>query len=292
MDTDILQIKFRKGDNQKLSFDFVYLEELLSRKNLSHSPLDIHRVDFFVILIITEGIGRHTVDFKEFEIEKGSVLTIRKDQVHRFHSHQAKGLLMLFTEDFVAGYLETLEAQKTLQLFNELLGSPKLALTEKQFDEIMRTVESIQQEFDQLEEPFAQAILRSLLHILISQLFRVKSKRDHGLGEKKYLSAFISFQQLVEQQCFQTKTVKDYASQMGYSTKTLNTIVKSIVGKTAKAFIDEIVIMQIKRLLIHSPKSIKEIAYQAGFEEPTNLFKYFRKLAGVSPASFRKDHLG
>ena len=77
---------------------------------------------------------------------------------------------------------------------------------------------------------------------------------------------------------------------MGVSTKTLNNIVQSIVHKPAKIFIDEILITQIKRLLIHSPLSIKEVAYQSGFEEPTNLYKYFRKYTDITPELFRKTH--
>ncbi len=48
--------------------------------------------------------------------------------------------------------------------------------------------------------------------------------------------------------------------------------------------------MQIKRLLISTDHSIKEIAYISGFSDPTNFFKYFKKFAGSSPEVFRQAH--
>ena len=77
---------------------------------------------------------------------------------------------------------------------------------------------------------------------------------------------------------------------MSISTKTLNNITQSVVNNSAKAYIDERTIMQIKRLLISTDLSIKEIAYDSGFSDPTNFFKYFKKFTGNSPEVFRQAH--
>jgi len=84
-----------------------------------------------------------------------------------------------------------------------------------------------------------------------------------------------------------TTKVNDYAKMMAISAKTLNSISKSIVHKAAKEFIDEICIKQIKRLLINTPLSIKEIAYESGFEETTNFYKYFKRQVQMTPEQFR-----
>jgi len=69
--------------------------------------------------------------------------------------------------------------------------------------------------------------------------------------------------------------VSYYAIKMSVSTRTLNNITQSVIGKSAKSFIDEIVILQIKRLLINSSLSFTEIAYQSGFDDPTNFSVLF-----------------
>ena len=84
--------------------------------------------------------------------------------------------------------------------------------------------------------------------------------------------------------------VSDYSDELGYSTKTLNKLTKATVHKTAKEFLDEIHLKQIKRLLINSTASIKEIAYQSGFDEPTNFYKFFKRTTGLTPEQFRTQH--
>lgn len=290
MNPRIQQVVFDNRIFPKAQFDILRIEEVFQRKNLDHSPFSFHRVDFYLMILSTHNQGYHNIDFIEYELKRGTVLTIRKDQIHRFVNKDAKGFVLLFTNSFIVDYLIQLEALKTLQLFNELLGSPKIQLIDAEFDEIFNLIASIQNEYFHKRDEFSLAIIRSLLQVLIGKLFRAKSTRNNKvIKSSKYLENFIQFQDLVEQHCLQTKKVKDYAIMMGITTKTLNNIVHSILNKTAKIFIDETVITQIKRLLIHSNLNIKEIAYQTGFQEPSNLFKYFKKLTGQTPEGFRNS---
>ncbi|WP_373419094.1 helix-turn-helix domain-containing protein [Thermophagus xiamenensis] len=48
--------------------------------------------------------------------------------------------------------------------------------------------------------------------------------------------------------------------------------------------------MEAKRLLVHPNLSVKEIAYQTGFEGPTNFIKYFKKHTSLIPLQFRKQY--
>ena len=286
-----VHIKFRNRQNPLAAFDIIKLEELFHRKNLGHSPFQPHIVEFYMIILILEGKGMHTIDFTEYPYEKGTLLTIRKDQIHRFHpSDQAKGRLLLFTDEFLVSYLEKLESLKSLQLFNEIIGVPKIQLSESELSTCSQIVDRIENEYFNENDEYSLGIIRSELHILIAKLYRIKAGKDQIVFNRKYLSEFIGFQTLVEQQVFQTRRVKDYARKLGYSPKTLNTITKSIVHKTAKEFIDDVCAKQIKRLLINTELSIKEIAFVAGFEESTNFYKYFKRQTEITPEKFRNSH--
>jgi AraC-like DNA-binding protein len=290
MTDEIKKIEFDHRGVGSIEFDMLKLQDLLDKKNLDHSPLLLHRVDFFLLVLINSGKCRHTIDFLNYNLESGSVLTVRKDQIHKFFQSNAEGYILLFTNEFVISYLERLQAFKTLQIFNELMGSPKIQLETEEHQEVLDIIRQMHVEFYQKRDEYSSSIIRSLLQILISKLYRFKAHKNQMIQGKKYLEEFIHFQNLVEAQCFETKKVKDYARQMGYSTKTLNNIVRSILDKSAKTFIDEVVITQIKRLLVNSELTVKEVAYTAGFEEPSNLFKYFKKYTRTSPETFRKAH--
>ena len=290
MDKQPQNIKFQNSQNPSAAFDIIQLEELLLRTDLDHSPLDLHRVEFYIMILIEKGNYKHTIDFIDYDCKKGSLLTIRKDQIHRFHNNKTvKGKLLLFTDEFLISYLEKLEALKALQLFNEILGNPKIILPKTSFQEVCTIIESIQKEYFKVNDAFSQGIIRSQLHILIAYLFRIKSHNNPQSNQRKYLSEFIEFQNLVEQNAAKYTKVKEYAKLLNVSTKTLNTITKTIIGKSAKAFIDDICTKQIKRLLINSELPIKEVAYASGFEETTNFYKYFKRQTTLTPEQFRSN---
>lgn len=288
MNQDLKEINFENKNNPKSYFDIVKIEDLLSR-DLDHDISENHLVKFYIIFFVYEGEGHHTIDFTKYDYAKGSVLLIRKDQIQQFHrSTNVKGYLLVFTEEFIISHLNKMEAQKTMQLFNDSLGFAKIELKDSEtlsdFTVLLKHLES---EYN-ISDNFSIGITRSVLHIVITKLFRIKAKNGQFVEWKKYMSQFLEFQKLVERDCFKSKKVLYYAENMGVSTKTLNNIVKNVVNSSAKTFIDEKAIMQIKRLLISTEESIKEIAYQTGFSDPTNFYKYFKKFAKTSPEAFRK----
>ncbi len=284
------QIKFENKINPKSFFDIVRIEDLFNRA-LDHNVEENHLVKFYIIFYVYEGKGVHAIDFHDYKYSPGTVLIIRKDQVHKFFKNKSiKGYLLVFTEEFIISHLNQMEASKTMQLFNDSLSNPVITFnTDEEFNDFTVLVKHMESEY-QLKDDFSIGITRSVLHIVITKLFRVKAKKGQFIDKKKYMARFIEFQKLVEAECFESKKVSYYAKKLGVSAKTLNTISNSIVNTTAKAFIDERVMMQVKRLIITTDHSIKEIAFLAGFSDPSNFYKYFKKFAHISPEVFRKQH--
>lgn len=290
MSKKIFQVKFENQQFPNAPFDLIKIEELFVRSIIDHSLEKLHRVEFYFVMIVTGGQGFHTVDFVDYKCKAGSIITIRKDQIQKFIKGNLEGYILLFLDDFLVSYLEELEALKAKQLFNELLGVQKIQLSKKDFTEVIHLVKEIKTEYFINKDDYSLGIIRSQLHILLTKLYRIKSKKHPIVASQKYLSEFLEFQKLVEENCFSIKKVNEYGRKLGLSTKTLNNITQSVVHKSAKDFIDDIIITQIKRQLINSSSSIKQIAYTSGFEETTNFFKYFKRKTNTSPEQFRKAH--
>ncbi|MDA9774362.1 AraC family transcriptional regulator [Saprospiraceae bacterium] len=289
--TDPKHIAFNNQIKPNAGFDIVPLQELMNRKLMDHQIDKLHLVEFFILIVITDGSGQHTIDFTTYDCKKGSVLTVRKDQIHRFHKESnMDGLLIMFTDDFLVSYLEKLAAQRSLQLFNEQLGLPQINLKQDSYNDFSETVSKISKEYYDVDDEYTLGIIRSSLHILLTKLYRIKSKSEQSFQGKKYLKEFIKFQNLVELECERTRKVSDYAKMMAISSKTLNTITREIVHISAKNFIDDICIKQIKRQLINTDLTVNEIAYATGFEETTNFYKYFKRLVQSTPEQFRLTH--
>lgn len=279
-------IKFNNKTQPNSHFDLIKLEDILSQQ-FDTSITKPHVIEFYHILFITKGSGKHMIDFTDHPISKGDILTIRKDQIHNFHKSSIQGYILLFTEDFIASHYDQHETLKSIQLFNELLSLPKTHLDEEEFQDVHSMIKDLEKEYVEYRDEFAKGIIRSAVQMLIMKLFRIKSKNETLLSNRKYLKEFLLFQSLVEKHCLETKRVADYAKKMGCTTKTVNNIVQSILGKSAKVAIDETVILQIKRYLINTTLSVKEVAFSSGFDEPSNLYKYFKRYTGFTPEEFR-----
>jgi len=287
---DLQHISFDRTKNPGIEFDLFPLEEVLELKNLDHNPTRAHRVDFYVMLFITEGRGKHTVDFTDHSYQKGSIITIRKNQIHQFHRSTSKGLLLIFTEEFMVSYLEQKEAEKIVKVFNELLNPQTTHLNATQYEELSTLIQQMEHEFRRALDSHTSSIIRNLLQAFMSKLYRIRVREVQVQNDHKYMQQFLQFQELVEEKCSAHRNVSFYAEQLNVTPRTLNNITQSIVKKSSKSFIDEVLTLQIKRKLINTDSSIKEIAYQSGFDEPTNLFKFFKKFTSHTPEHFRSIH--
>ncbi|MDO6516804.1 AraC family transcriptional regulator [Zobellia uliginosa] len=287
---EIQNVKFNNETRPDSGFELLKLEELFTR-DIEQDITVPHKVEFYQIMIITQGESKHTIDFTDYDYRPKTIFTIRKDQVHKFFKNpDTRGYTLIFTEDFLASLLSQKEVARSHELFNEFLTTPYINTSDTDFKGIHDLIKEIEVEYNENYDEFSSGIIRNLLHILIFKLFRVKLKQGVSFSQHKYVSDFISFQQLVEKRCFDTKKTLDYASLMGCTPKTLNNICKTIVGKSAKAIIDDILVTQIKRLLINTSMSVTEIAYTSGFDEPTNMYKYFKKNTETTPEVFRQLH--
>lgn len=262
------------------------LSELFSRLHTmdDHNPTLPHKISFFALLIVTKGTGTHQVDLKEYELEEGSVLKIAKGQIHAFQNNpKYKGFLLIFTEDFVMNYFSKSSINLISHFYNYHITSP-ISIEKK----------SNKQLLDQLntelksENAFAQNnIIAALLDLYLLQLERTAHSKQRQSNSSINYVRFIEFKNLVESNYTRTRNVKDYANEMLISTKLLNQVVKEFTINTAKNFIDDYVILEAKREIISTHKSLKEIAFQIGFDEVTNFTKFFKKKMNLTPKEFR-----
>ncbi|MEM0997766.1 MAG: helix-turn-helix transcriptional regulator [Bacteroidota bacterium] len=291
MTEEIAQIAFNYTKSQGIDFDIVRLEDLLDYPYSEFDPLRPHRVEFYVLLLVTSGVGKHAIDFQEHDYRGGSVLTIRKDQIHKYFPRDVEGVNLLFTEEFVVSHLDVSGAQRITELFNELLFCQHTPLDPDIFRDLRENIQLIQREFTGPRDEYTSEIIRNLLQVVISKLHRARISDIKLNIEHKYIQQFLQFQSLVQRNVTTSRSVHYYADQLHVTPKTLYNITQKSIRKSPKAFIDEELMLQIKRRLINSSMSIKEIAFQSGFDDPGNFFKFFKRLAGETPQSFRRIHL-
>jgi len=139
--------------------------------------------------------------------------------------------------------------------------------------------------------PFGKEIL---VHAFLVFLFEIEALRLKQAGPTNFPSSrqeihVQKFQNLVQQKFREVRTIKDYASQLNVSAKYLTEIVKQSTGRNASEMVTEQVIKEAKFLLKNPQLSIGEIAYKLHFSDPSFFGKYFKRLTGVAPKTYRES---
>lgn len=285
MEKNIHKYAFKEGLPQEfeiIDFDFLFTNFLEDMKR----P---HRADFYQIFWFKKGNPQHQVDFNTLDIKENDLLFINKGSVQLFDIRQKfEGKALLFTADFFCKTEEDAHFLNSSILFNDLLAITKVNIDNS---EVLRLFQQIEQELNSEVDEYQSEILRTYLQSLLLQAERLR--KQQGFVELKRdadLQYVLQFKEHLEENFHSEKKVSYYAQAINITPKRLNKAVQSIYDKTPKNIIDERVLLEIKRLLIHSSLSVNEIAYQLGFDEVTNFVKYFKNLSNITPLNFRKKY--
>lgn len=287
----IPDITFRKRTGKHLEFETFTLQSLFQRQSrISDHRMDApHRVHFFIILFITQGHGKHFIDFQSYPYERGTMFFISKGQVHAFEISQMNdGYLILFTEAFLQTYFIQSEIFSFYRLYNYHVYTPVIQREDIGDEDIFSILQAIRQEYARPENQFKEHILACYLRLLLLKAERIKEATTPQIRHSHRYHTFLLFKHALETGHTTSRNAREYAEMLHISYKHLNTICKEFTSLSAKQFIDRWVILELKRQLAISDLSVKEIAYQLGFDEPTNLVKFFKQRTGQTPTQFRQ----
>jgi AraC family transcriptional regulator, transcriptional activator of pobA len=250
-----------------------------------------HRAGFYHIIWFQQGSPTHLVDFTPIKIKPNTLLFLNKDIVQRFDNNtKFGGKAIIFTDSFFCKTEADTRFLRNSVLFNDLFAVSRIQL--QQGSEIFANLlKQMTEELQKNNDNLQSGILHNLLHNFL--LFSEREKRKQKVTEVKKgadLDYVMLFKDLLEEHYKAQKQVYFYSGQITITEKRLNQATSNVLGKSPKELIDHRILLEAKRMLAHTSESVKEIAYQLGFEEPTNFIKYFKKHTVQTPTEFRDTH--
>jgi len=129
-------------------------------------------------------------------------------------------------------------------------------------------------------------LMASLFQSFILSIEDEMIKVNSHVQTKDY-DHFKHYRKLVEKHYTETRSVEDYAQMMHLSKKTINQATRNVVGLSAKQYIIDRVILEIKRYLSQGELMNYEIADLLGFDEAANMTKFFKHYVKMSPKEFK-----
>lgn len=289
----IPQISFRKPTNSTFEFEIFTLQKLFSRApSLNTSIESPHRVNFYHILFITKGTGQHQIDFTTYNYQEGNIIFIAPSQLHAFTiKKDVEGFVIIFTEPFILKNLGQTELLHFARSYDYHSNSPIVEGTDSEKSMIFQAITEMYEEYCLTFDPMTEEILRLQLKLLLLKIERIKNTAPKFKNSSEWENLFATFKKHLELNYAETRNATDYAAMLNISYKHLNTICKAMAGCTAKEFIDAYIVLEIKRHIAMFTLSTKELAFKIGFDEPTNLIKFFKRHAHQTPLQFKANLL-
>ncbi len=273
-------------------FNIVTLKSISEiNENKTFNFQKAHRVKYYKILIITNGIGQHNIDFKKHDFSTGIFVFTAKNQVQSYDFKPGNsGYIITFSESFLNETIRTHKGLSKTWLYNFHFNKPTVQVVAKEQEYFVTLTERIFQEFNKKDGLVDDEIIQALLNLLLLNSERIKKEELLKSSNLDYCNIFFSFKNLVETKYSATRNATYYADELKISYKHLNNICKQFIKKTAKQFIDDFIVLEAKRCLLTSNMSVKEITKHTGFDESTNFVKYFKKHTKLSPVQFRNRY--
>ena len=276
--------------------DFQYGSEIRSpdfnlgplHKLMSTLPYP-HRHDCYQIVWVEHGTGSHIIDSVKYEVKPKTLFFMSPGQIHDFVlSKDTLGCTINFSQEFFALQLQNKNALNEIPIYDLENSVQALYLDDGQASSVIETLNAMDEEYysDQMGW---QDMIRCHLYILLMKASRVVDPGFDAAPASRSLYLTRRFKGLLEKQFISIQDVGEYARLLRVNERALNEAVRRATGSTAAKMIRERVMLEAKRMLLHSEVSVAELADQLAFEDPAYFSCCFKKHTGRSPIEFRQS---
>lgn len=267
--------------SQGISIDTISFKDLPNFERLEQSE----RHDRHSFHLLENGIVFIEIDFQKYEMKAPSIIYIHPNQVHRIVSFEnvRVSTLAIDNENLNPEYLKLLE---------EITPVSPLALKKESFTMISKTFTLCQNFSSQNSSKLFELILKDFANALVAL---ITSQYLEQVKSADKLSRFEittkAFREILECNFTTVKSPTVYAQKLNISTAYLNECVKNTTGYSVSHHIQQRIVLEAKRLLYYSNKSVKEIAFELGYDDYPYFSRLFTKVAGMTAlASRNKNH--
>jgi AraC-like DNA-binding protein/mannose-6-phosphate isomerase-like protein (cupin superfamily) len=247
-----------------ISIEKISVSNLQALENASENNLEdaqqSHRHDRHSFFLLETGTVFIEIDFQQYEIKPSSVIYMHPDQVHR---------MLAFENVTVSSWAinnENLNPEY-LKLLEEITPAKPLELNVETFSIISEAVtlciKFSERKSDKLYHALLKDSCNTLVALVISQYLEQSRSPDHA---SRFESITKAFRERLERNYTTLKRPTEFAQILNISTPYLNECVKNTTGFSVSHHIQERIILEAKRLLFYSNKSVKEIATELGYE--------------------------
>ncbi len=272
---------FRGEFDSGIVIEKIYFKDLPKLEEWGNSE----RHDRHSFFLLEKGTVTLEIDFQKYKIKPLSLIYMHPDQVHR---------ILAFENVTVSGWAinnENLNPEY-LKLLEDITPAKPMLLKEETFllisEAVSLCIRFSERGKDRLYHSLLKDSCNALVALVISQYLEL-SKPGGKISRFEMVAK--TFRETLEHNFITVKRPTEYAKKLHISTPYLNECVKNTTGYSVSHHIQQRIILEAKRLLYHSDKSVKQIAIELGYDDYHYFSRLFTKVAGISSLAFRNKKL-
>lgn len=248
-----------------------------------------HQDDTFRIIWNRGAVRSIEVDTLSLLLETDHVLCVTPNQEIRISEEKGELRSFIFNREFYCIHENDHEVSCEGLLFYGSSGMSILRLDpeeQEKFDLLYQVFLDEINTKDSIQEEMLRILLKRLI-IKCTRLIKEQNfEEDVPPAEVELIR---KYHVLVEQHFREKKSVTEYADMLYKSPKTLSNLFSASSGQSPLHIIHARIILEAKRLMIYTDKTIKEISHELGYEEVAYFSRLFKKVTGENPSEFRKS---
>lgn len=285
-------LKIDQFQESRLLNDF-YINSFSNHFELNKKLIDKpHSHNFYLCVLFTEGFGKHEIDFNSYSVNPGKVFFLKPGQTHSWQfDTKPDGFIFFHSQEFY----EIKFLDHTLNSFPFYYSNqnpPLLELPKIKMNALKLKFEEVWREY-QHQNILKELKIINLINSIYIDLARVYTAEINleKLVSPSYSVILEHLENLINQYFYKEKLPKFYSNQLNITTKHLNRVVKKALNKTTSQLISERIILESKRLIIHSENNLAAIANILQFSDYAYFSRFFKSKTGYTPLDFRKKYM-
>ncbi|WP_134089986.1 AraC family transcriptional regulator [Olivibacter sp. XZL3] len=266
-----------------------YLKVERLQKDYQNLSASLHRHDHYELIWAFGGEGQHFINFKPYPLQQNRVYFLQIGQVHQFPEFERSGWIFLISEELMHSFFSLHPQEEGKGLFDTFGAQPFVDMDTDALHFINHIKELLLQELNQ------QAPNKNILfHLTVSLLLRLNAKQA---SEKEAITllnperrVLFDLRKLIQQHYREAHNVIFYLNKLGVPAKTLNRICRKTTGKTVHELLEDKLLTEAKMALLSTTCSVKEIAFDLGFNDSAYFGRFFRRATSLTPLKYRELH--
>jgi AraC family transcriptional activator of pobA len=242
-----------------------------------------HRKAYYLLVFVRQNQGRHWADLTSYEHRPNTIYFSEPGQILvKEEPTPFWGTHLEFTPEFVARHAGLAE----LPIVQNLHHGHELRLTAAEATTVEALLAQLEAEYQRPGE-WQQRLLGAYLTVLLTYLSRLYTEQYAEAPPTPDQRLLRAYQAEVEARFREVHEVGAYAERLHISAGHLSEVVKAHTGRPAIKHLHERLVLEARRLLLHSQQPLKEIAYDLGFQDASYFNRFFKREAGTTPAEYR-----